>query len=290
MNIPFWKMHGAGNDFVLVDDRELTFPCADDAWLARLGTRRTGVGCDGFLLIQPSDTTADFRMRFFNPDGGEAEMCANGARCIARLAAELGAAPAKMAFDTVAGLVRATVEGEDVLLEMTDPTDWRLERTLVTGDERVAYSFVNTGVPHVVIEVEQIDSCPLKELGPAVRYHEDFAPAGTNVNFLAVTAASELAVRTYERGVENETLACGTGIVAAALIAAVQGRAVSPVRVTAASGDILTVSFDGNGRGVQNVKLRGPTRHVFRGTLLYTGPLAALQLWTRGLESDTYPC
>ncbi len=268
MHIPFWKMHGAGNDFVLVDDRALTFPCRDAAWLAALGARRIGVGCDGFLLIQPSDG-ADFRMRFFNPDGGEAEMCANGARCIARLAAELGAAPPDMAIETVAGLLHATVEDEEVLLEMTPPVDWRVDRTLEIGDQRVSYSMVNTGVPHVVIETEDVGTCPLDELSPSVRYHEAFAPAGTNVNFVQVTPPTGLAVRTYERGVEAETLACGTGIVATALIMAAKGRVHSPANVTAASGDILTVSFEGSGTAVDSVTLRGPTRHVFEGTLAY---------------------
>lgn len=268
MNIPFWKMHGAGNDFVLVDDRAQTFPAGDDRWLAAQGRRRTGVGCEGFILIQPS-ASADFRMRFFNPDGSEVEMCGNGARCVARLAHELGVAPANMNFDTVAGRLSAEVRGERVRLGMTAPRDWRLGRTLVADGTPVSYQFVNSGVPHAVVETPDLDGCDVVRLGRAIRHHADFAPAGTNANFIQVSGPDTLRIRTYERGVEDETLACGTGIVAAALIAARLGRVRPPVTVVAASGDRLTVNFALTPDGAERVTLEGPAVHVFQGELVY---------------------
>ncbi len=264
--IHFWKMHGAANDFILVDDRQETFPANDRAWLARIANRRTGIGSEGILLIQPS-TKADFRMRFFNPDGGEADMCGNGARCIARLAYELGAAPARMAFETPAGIVRADVRGDQVLLNMTEPREWRLDREVAIEGRSYGYGFVNTGVPHVVIELADLQSVHVRKLGEAIRRHPDFAPAGTNVNFIQVTGPNSLRVRTYERGVEDETLACGTGMVASGLIAARAGRVNPPVQITPASGDRLEVNFESTSDGARNVTLLGPAVHVFEGTL-----------------------
>jgi diaminopimelate epimerase len=270
MNIPFYKMHGASNDFILVDDRAQTFPATDGAWLARISARRTGIGCEGIILIQPSDK-ASFRMRFFNPDGSEVEMCGNGARCVARLASDLGAAPKTMTIDTVAGLLKAEVNGDQVCLFMTTPKDWRLDRTLKIDGHDHAYGFVNSGVPHCVMPVGNLDACDVNSLGAKVRYHADFKPAGTNANFVAVTGSASLRIRTYERGVEAETLACGTGIVASALVMAKAGRVKAPVEVTAGSGDVLTVNFVLTPDGAQEVTLLGPAVHVFKGTLEYPG-------------------
>jgi diaminopimelate epimerase len=266
--IPFWKMHGAGNDFVLVDDRGEAFPATDIDWMASLGDRRTGVGCDGFMLIQGS-TKADFRMRFFNPDGNEAEMCGNGARCVARLASEIGAASAQMSIETVAGVLTAEIVGELVRLQMTEPTDWRMDRDLALPGGDIRYSFVNSGVPHAVIQSDDLAGHDVRGMGNAVRYHNDFAPAGTNANFIGITGEQSLTIRTYERGVEDETLACGTGIVASALVAAKLGKVSSPVSVTCAHGDVLEVAFDLTENGAENVMLLGPAEHVFRGTLVY---------------------
>jgi len=259
-------MHGAGNDFVLVDDRSETFPCSDSDWIARIAARRTGIGCEGIILIQPSED-ADFRMRFFNPDGREVAMCGNGARCVARLAYEIGAAPCEMKIDTVAGMLGARVMDDNVRLGMTSPEDWRLNQSLEFDDAQLVYGFVNTGVPHVVTEVEDLDSCDVTGLGSQIRYHSSFAPEGTNANFVAVTGPNSMRVRTYERGVEAETLACGTGIVASALIAARLGKVTPPVKLTAAGGDILTVDFRLTDNGAGNVTLLGAATHVFQGTL-----------------------
>ena len=264
---PFWKMHGASNDFIVVDDREQTFP-TDPAWLRGVMTRRTGVGSEGVLLIQPSNA-ADFRMRFYNPDGGEVDMCGNGARCIARLAFELGVAPSPMRFETGAGIVHAEIFEDQVRLTMTTPHDWRLGGELVLDGATYRYDFVNSGVPHVVVQVPDLGAIDVPRLGAAIRYHADFAPKGTNANFIQITGPNALAVRTYERGVEGETLACGTGIVAAGLLAGKTGRVQPPVQITPASGDVLTVDYQLTPEGAEAVTLSGPAVHVFRGELFY---------------------
>lgn len=266
MKIPFWKMHGAANDFILVDDREQTFPADDRDWLAQIASRRTGIGCEGIILIQPSELS-DFRMRFFNPDGSEVEMCGNGARCVARLAHEIGAAAQSMSIDTVAGELRAEALGDQVRLYMTPPKDWNMEGTLEADGTPVSYYFVNSGVPHVVVEVENLDATDVRTLGAAIRYHETFAPAGTNANFVHVTGGNRVRIRTYERGVEGETLACGTGMVAAALTLGKAGRVQTPVQITPASGDVLDVDFDLTPDGAEKVTLTGPAVHVFQGTV-----------------------
>ena len=186
MKIPFWKMHGASNDFILVDDRDERFPLADTAWLARIGSRRTGIGCEGLILLQPS-SDADFRMRFFNPDGNEAEMCGNGARCVARLARDIGAAGDRMSFDTVAGRIGAEMLGDRVLVEMTEPTGWSMDRSLEVADEAIAYHFVNSGVPHAVVPVPDVSAIDVRRLGSGIRNHNTFSPRGANVNFIEVT-------------------------------------------------------------------------------------------------------
>ncbi len=267
MKIPFWKMHGAANDFILVDDRAGTFPADDRDWIAAISRRRTGVGCEGVILIGRSEK-ADFRMRFFNPDGGEVEMCGNGARCVARLAHEIGAAPGHMTIDTVAGLLRAEVIGDRVQLQMTPPKDWRLRQTLDWDGRGITYSFVNSGVPHCVIEVDDLDEVDVAAFGSAMRRHAAFAPAGTNVNFVRVDGPQALAIRTFERGVEAETQACGTGVVASGLIAGKLGWVVrTPVLITCASGDVLEVDYRMTDDTAECVTLLGPAVHVFEGTL-----------------------
>lgn len=268
MNIPFWKMHGAGNDFVLVDDRSLKFPAADAAWMARIAARRTGVGAEGIILIQPS-AQAHFRMRFFNPDGGEVDMCGNGARCVARLAHDIGVAPASMRFETGAGVVAAEMVGGQVRLNMTTPTDWRLGRTLDLPGGSRSYGFVNSGVPHVVVETDDLEAVDVAKIGAAIRYHKDFAPKGTNANFIKVAGPQSLRIRTYERGVEAETLACGTGMVAAGLVAGKTGRVKPPVKVVCASGDTIEVNYRLTAEGADQVTMLGPAAHVFTGVLEY---------------------
>mgnify|MGYP003590679742 CR=1 FL=1 len=261
MQIPFWKMHGAGNDFILVDDREPRFPEGDAAFIARLCDRHRGVGAEGLVLIRPA-AQADFRMRFFNPDGAEADLCGNGARCIARLAHEIGAAPADMRFETAAGTVRAEVLAGGVRLHLPPPKDWRLHLAIDWNGRRIPLHFVNSGVPHAIVFVEDLAQAAVHELGRFIRHHALFTPGGTNADFVQVTGPAALAIRTYERGVEAETPACGTGIVAAALVAEKLGRVRAPVGITAAGGDILEV-------GLAPLTLTGPAEHAFQGVIRY---------------------
>lgn len=265
-SIDFWKMHGAGNDFVLVDGRDGRFPCSNAEWIASIARRCTGIGCDGVIVIQESKA-ADFRMRFFNPDGGEADMCGNGARCVARLAHDLGIVPAEMTLETRAGVIGAKCQEGAVRLAMSEPTGLVVDCPLEVDGERLVYGFVNTGVPHVVVEVPSVSEVHVLKVGSGIRYHERFSPVGTNVNFYSVEEGGCLRIRTYERGVEGETLACGTGIVASALVAAKSGRVTPPVSVVAASGDTLVVDFRLAGDAVLDVTLVGPVTYVYKGSI-----------------------
>lgn len=261
MQIPFWKMQGAGNDFILVDDRSQTFPVDHASFIAHLCDRRRSVGSEGLLLIQPS-ASADFRMRFFNPDGAEADLCGNGARCIARLAVEIGAAPAQMSIETAAGPVRAEILSSGVRLHLPPPKDWRLHLSMPWKSQEFPLHFVDTGVPHAVAIVEDLAAVDVAALGSAIRRHPLFAPAGANADFIQITGPDSLAIRTYERGVEAETLACGTGIVAAVLVAEKLGLVQAPARVKTAGGDTLEVA-------TAPLTLTGPAEHSFRGEITY---------------------
>ncbi|MFA5043406.1 MAG: diaminopimelate epimerase [Kiritimatiellia bacterium] len=266
MKQAFWKMHGAGNDFILLDDRSARFPCADSEFIRRLCDRHAGIGGEGLLLVQ-SSTCGNFRMRFFNPDGAEAGMCGNGARCIARLAHDLGAAPAVMRIETASGLLQAEVFPDSVRLRLPAPLDCRCRQTLALGSQTVRYHAIHTGVPHAVVETTALDRIEVGRIGAAMRHHAAFAPQGTNVDFMAVTGAHSLRVRTYERGVEAETPACGTGITACALIAGRLGRVTPPVHATCKHGDTLEVNYRLTADGFENVTLLGPAAYVFEGAV-----------------------
>jgi len=260
MKIPFTKMHGAGNDFILVDDRMLMFPINDAGFLRLIASRRTGVGSDGILLLQPSET-ADVRMRVINPDGREVEMCGNGARCMARFAFDRGAAPGEMTLETGAGIVHAEILADQVRLRLTEPADLALD--LDAGNGRMI-DFVNTGVPHAVAWVDDVEEIDLPACGKQIREHALFAPAGTNVDFAQVEADGSLRMRTYERGVEAETLACGTGAAAVAVLAAERGWIKLPVSVHCAGGfDLVIDCADGT------TTLTGGAVTAFSGELEY---------------------
>lgn len=268
--IPFTKMSGTGNDFIVIDHRQPFLKEAEIvAFAAKVCKRMFSVGADGLILIE-EHSEADFQWQFFNGDGSRAEMCGNGARCAARYAHSKGIAPATMSFMTVAGLIRAEVIGDLVKLEMTPPTATEQDRPLIFGGEERTIQFSNTGVPHAVYFVKSNGQTPVKEWGREVRMHEHFQPAGTNVNFAEVTGPSSLKVRTYERGVEDETMACGTGAVAAALIGGLLGHVASPVAVTSSGGEILTIYFDIEDRDtnlVSGVFLEGPASFIYEGVL-----------------------
>jgi len=266
MKIPFTKMSGAGNDFVMVDNRDLSL-ALDQARIASLCDRHFGVGADGLLAVEPATNGADYRMRYYNADGGEAEMCGNGARCFARFVAALEGQREAISFETPAGVIRATYHGDEVEVTLTDPFDLRTDIALDLAAGPATVHHLNTGVPHVIRFVDDIEAVDIIAQGRELRRHEAFAPAGANANFLQQVDGNLFAVRTYERGVEGETLACGTGVSAAAILAHLVQGASLPVRVRARGGDTLSVNFTREGDTISNVTLRGPADVSFTGEI-----------------------
>ncbi len=262
----FAKMNGAGNDFILIDNRPGDIHL-ERSQIAHLCDRHRGIGADGILLLEKAANHADFRMRYFNADGGEAEMCGNGARCFARFANKVAGAQPKISFETPAGVISAELVGDLVTLRMTEPTDLRLDIKLPVANGNKTFHFINSGVPHVVIPIPRIDDVDVRRDGSAIRSHKMFSPRGANVNFIDKRGSKKIAIRTYERGVEDETLACGTGIVASALIFAATENTNGPITVIARGGDELQVGFEKIGNQFRDVTLTGPAEFVFEGTV-----------------------
>jgi diaminopimelate epimerase len=271
MLLHFFKMNGAGNDFIIIDNRDLSIDLDADT-IAALCDRNRGIGADGLLAVEPARKGADFRFRYYNADGGEAEMCGNGARCFGRFTAHLGEIVLKkVTFETIAGTLAAEMVGDDVRIAMSAPKDLKLGMDAKVPGLDATLHFVNTGVPHVVAFVdspEALDEFDVFNHGGAIRHHAAFAPAGTNANFAAVLAPDHISIRTFERGVEDETLACGTGMVASALIHHLLTGAASPIKVDVEGGDTLSIGFEKDGeQGFKNVTLTGPADFVFEGEI-----------------------
>lgn len=268
--VPFAKMSGTGNDFIVIDHRRPLVPVkAQPDFVRQVCRRMFSVGADGVIFIEGSEK-ADFSWRFYNANGSVAEMCGNGARCAARFAFAKGIAEKKMSFETLAGIIEATVSDEDgeVSLLMTPPFDYRRGLEVELDGKVSEVSFMNSGVPHAVLFMDDGVDISVKKWGHEVRFHEQFQPAGTNANFVQPLADGGIRVRTYERGVEDETMACGTGAVACAIFAATNGLAASPVTVTTSGGEKLTIVFDLNEDGLaDNVYLQGPARIIYIGQL-----------------------
>jgi len=265
--VPFAKMSGAGNDFLVVDHRRRLVPEPLQAEFARLVCRRRfSVGADGLIFLEESDE-ADFSWRFYNADGSVAEMCGNGARCAARFAFLQGMAAAVMRFSTLAGVIDAQVQGRRVRVGMPSPRDLRLDVRLTVDGAEVKAHFLDTGVPHLVCFPERVDRRLVLEMGRALRFHPRFAPAGANVNFVETLGPHRLRVRTYERGVEGETHACGTGATAAAVVAAILGLAQPPVTVVTSGGETLVIDFKLAGSEAADVRMEGDALLVYRGEL-----------------------
>ena len=262
----FTKMNGAGNDFVLIDNRLGDLRLAAEQ-ISKICDRHRGVGADGVLILERAANGADFRMRYYNADGGEAEMCGNGARCFARYASRVAGPAEKLTFETPAGVIGATLQGELVCLNMSEPKDMKLGMTIPLPGGQISAHFVNSGVPHVVVPVDDLETADVRGIGSAVRHHELFAPKGTNVNFLKQRGDKQISIRTYERGVEDETLACGTGVVASALIFASLEKSDGPIAVLVRGGNELQVAFEREGDQFKNVTLTGPADFVFEGTI-----------------------
>src|SRR5579864_2539139 len=234
----FTKMNGAGNDFVMIDNRDGGVRLQPEQ-IVRICDRHRGIGADGILLLEKGSNGADFRMRYYNRDGGEAEMCGNGARCFARFANKVAGAPAKISFHTPAGLIRGELHGDLVTLQMSEPKDLRLNVALELDGEETRVHYINSGVPHVVVPIARVDVVHVYEQGGAIRRHEMFSPAGVNVNFIEKCGPRKISIRTYARGVADETLACGTGVVASALVFGATEKVDGPISVTVRSGSAL---------------------------------------------------
>lgn len=266
MEIAFTKMHGAGNDFVMIENLDGRIELTREQ-VAALCDRRFGIGADGLILLNPPPGEGlDATMLYYNADGGRVEMCGNGARCFTSFALSNGVGgEGKLAFMTDAGPMTATADGDQYTIRMTPVKGVRRGQRLVTSHGAYDYDFLNTGVEHVVIFLDDVARVDIRPEGSAIRYHETFAPRGTNANFAQILPDGVIKVRTYERGVEDETLACGTGVAAVAVAAALNGIARAPVRVLVAGGDILTIGFELAGGEVRDVTLTGPAKMVYTG-------------------------
>lgn len=261
--LEFFKMSASGNDFMVIDNRDgkvdELFPIVRE-FVGKVCRQHHSVGADGVILIEGSET-ADFRWRFYNADGSEAEMCGNGGRCAARFAYMNGIAEKSVVFETVAGLIHAEVEGTRVKLQLTRPYDLKLDYPVALEDKEIFLSSVNTGVPHAVVLVDDIDHVPVDELGRHIRYHKTFGEKGTNVNFAEIVDRDNAKIRTYERGVEGETYACGTGAVAVGVILRNKDLLESPANIWTRGGERLRVHVN------EDVYLEGETRLIYVGRL-----------------------
>ena len=260
----FYKMQGSGNDFIVIDNRARSIsPDVMPAWAKALCPHAFSIGADGIIFLEADASgRAATRWHFFNADGSRAEMCGNGSRCATLLAHRLGMAPAEHHMLTDAGPVHAKVfpEAGEVEVQLTPARDLALNFPLSLGDQDWTAHFANTGVPHTVIVSDDVKALDIRGLGAKVRYHERFAPAGTNANFIQVLNRETLLLRTYERGVENETYACGTGAAASVAVAHALGLCEARARVTTSGGEVLEITVDG-----ADIFLRGKAQIVYQG-------------------------
>ncbi|MCZ6766819.1 MAG: diaminopimelate epimerase [bacterium] len=275
MKLHFSKMNGAGNDFVLADNRTQALSLRAEQ-VALICDRRHGVGADGLILVEKA-TGADFYMHFFNSDGTEAEMCGNGARCAAAFAVSQGLGvegkgETTVRFMTDSGRIAARIRGENVRMEMMDARAMRLDVPVRVAQVPGNIHFMIVGTRHVIVPVEDASDLTydyIMKLGRSLRDDPAFGPTGANVNFVSVDPAGQIHIRTYEKGVEAETHACGTGSVAAAVLFAHLGEGASRRTVVQSGGEELAVSFEVSPDGARNVTLSGPVALNFTGTLNY---------------------
>ncbi len=272
----FTKLQGSGNDFILIDNRDgrlyrklEELGVSVEEFVRKVCKPHTGVGADGLILIEePHRAENDFRWVFFNSDGSRAEMCGNGSRCAVRFCYEKGITDKEVSFETLAGVIKARVleDGKRVKVQLTKPSKPE-SKTLSVDSLRVEGMFINTGVPHFVVPVQDLEKTNVIKLGRAIRLHEEFQPKGTNVNFVQSLGENKIAIRTYERGVESETLACGTGATASAIVSFLQGLvSKKPVEVITRSGEVLKIDFDDE---LEQVFLDGSVYKVYDGILSY---------------------
>jgi len=273
--INFVKMVAAGNDFIVIDNTSGNYQFLAKGWsgLAKtLCDRKYGIGADGILLLERSQN-ADINMRIFNSDGSEAQMCGNGARCAALYTVryQMPIVGNKINIQTKAGMLDAFVTSDTVKLKMSDPHSMRLNIKLISGELEIVAYYINTGVPHTIIFVDDLEDVDVASLGKDIRNNSEFSPEGTNVDFVKVLDKDKIAVRTYERGVEAETLACGTGSVASAIMARLIKHSGDSVKnewsVLTHGGEVLKVYFDKKESNINNVFLEGSAKITYEGSL-----------------------
>lgn len=266
--IPFTKMAGAGNDFIVVEARKglnlkaLAVAACD---------RTNGIGADGLLVLDKSKK-CDYRMRIINADSSEAEMCGNGARCMAAYIVR-NKKPKKKLFsmETIAGTVLGEAKGEIAHVRLSPPKNYRANVPISVSGRRINVSYIDTGVPHTIVYVDKLGSIDVAKIGRAIRFHGKFKPRGTNVNFAEQTSKNLVCVRTYERGVEDETKACGTGSVASAIVTylkanpGVHDKANAKMKVRTSGGEILEITFDLKDDHISNVWLKGSAKFIAKG-------------------------
>jgi diaminopimelate epimerase len=262
----FFKMSGGGNDFIVVDNRsnQVRSELVPDL-VRRISVRALSVGCDGVIFLETS-RVADFRATFLNPDG-RITFCGNGGRCVSRLAYLMGMVGPRMRVETIKMVHDATVEGERVRFAMPAALRLRMGMKLEVDGQVLEACSIDTGVPHVVVFKEAPHSVSITDWGRKLRSHPELGSEGANVNFVMVVDDHTLAIRTYERGVEGETLSCGTGCVAAALVTASLGMTKSPVACWTRSGVTLTVNFQGGAGAFSHISLEGDARLIYQGNL-----------------------
>ncbi len=264
--LKFFKLSGSGNDFILFDNRKGILPQDLPNLVKRICRRRFSIGADGVLVLEQSQT-ADFRMRYFNADGSEAPVCGNGAMCIAKFAQLLGIVGEEPVFEASDGVHRAKIRGDSVMVKLKEPSEVKLSFPLELGKKTVEASSVNTGVPHLVLILGDVAKVPVLSWGRRLRHHPLFGPEGTNVDFVQVLDEKKLILRTYERGIEGETLACGTGAAAAALVSGWKGMVSPPVEVETRGGDILKVYFKISEKKAEDVWIEGKVELAFEGEI-----------------------
>ena len=271
MKINFTKAVASGNDFIILDNRKdaLRDKISDFGEFAKFSCKRKySVGADGVLVLEDSGK-ADFKMRIFNPDSSEVTMCGNGIRASALYAYTKKWCASSMKIETGAGILEAQIKNNSIFVKMTPPKAIKLDQNIGVGKTIMAVHSVNTGVPHVIHFVENIEKYPVDVMGGKIRFHKIFEPEGTNADFVQIQDKTTIRVRTYERGVEDETLACGTGVVASAVISHLTKGVIEPVKAITKSKEILKVHFKKEHNHFQDVYLEGKAEIAYEGGINY---------------------
>jgi len=259
MEIDFYKYQGTGNDFIIIDNRENLFPKEDNDYIKELCDRRFGIGSDGLMLLENSDAF-DFNMVYFNSDGNLGSMCGNGGRCIVQFAKYLEIINNKTSFEAIGKIYYATIDNDQVSIKMNDVEEIEVHPN---------HLFLNTGSPHHIKFTENVNVLDVKNMGEKIRYASPYFEDGTNVNFVEQINNNTFKVRTYERGVEDETLSCGTGVTAVAIASHVAKKSTENIINLQTLGGTLEVSFDKEEKNYRNIVLKGPATFVYKGSINY---------------------